>query len=158
MTMGGPVQRFNLDTMSGVSPGTRTQTFQRIRLRALDEAAQRVWVLLQWYDQPASCALYLQTATGSWADTPLLTLSAPFDNLPQRLQETLHHVGWVLESCGSCAFWQRVNTATPDGLAGGCCQWAADESTIPLMLALQSSLALCCPHWQPDSKSSAVES
>src|SRR5215204_2516107 len=106
MGAGGHIQHFNLDTMSGVSPGARTQTFQRIRLRALnDQAAGMLWAQLQWYAEPTSCALYLQTADGQWAGTPLLQLDAPLDDFNHRLQEGLLAAGWALECCAGCAFW-----------------------------------------------------
>jgi hypothetical protein len=54
-------QLFNLDTMSGVFPGTRTMVFQRVRLRALTApAAPPVWARLLWYDEPAACVVELE--------------------------------------------------------------------------------------------------
>jgi hypothetical protein len=157
MAAGGSIQHFNLDTMSGVSPGARTQTFQRIRLRSIQgRAEETVWAQLQWSDQPAACALYLQMAGGHSATTPLLNLVPPFDHWIQRLQESLRQTGWALESCASCAFWQAGTTTTTDGFPAGRCRWAADEDTmISASLAVQSSLALSCPHWQANSEIAA---
>jgi hypothetical protein len=144
-----PIQHFNLETMSGVTPGTRTQTYQRLRLRSLrKETPAMTWAQLQWYDQPAYCTLHLQTAPDVWAVAPLLTLFAPFDQLTQRLGEALQHAGWVMEGCGGCAFWQPVSATTPDGLHSGLCRWSANGVMIPSTLGVQSSLALSCPHWQ----------
>jgi hypothetical protein len=138
--------------MSGVFPGTRTQIFQRIRLRPLrGETKAPTWAQLLWYEEPLACVLYLQEADGQWATTALIHLSAPFDNLNQHVQDALQEAGWQLEACGSCRFWQPVTAATPDGLPGGRCRWqpaTPDEKTLPLNLAIQSNLALDCPHWQ----------
>jgi hypothetical protein len=152
-------RRFNLGTMSGVFPGTRTQIFQRIRLRRLHGEPQgSIWAQLLWYEEPAACVLSIQIADGQWATTPLLHLSAPFDKLNQRLQAALREAGWQLETCGSCRFWQPVTTTTADGLPGGRCRWqptAFAETAMPPILAVQSTLALSCPHWQTPDQADA---
>ena len=51
-------RHFNLDTMSGVFPGTRTMVFQRLRLSlATGGATAPRWARLQWYTTPAACVL-----------------------------------------------------------------------------------------------------
>ena len=58
-------RHFNLDTMSGVFPGTRTMVFQRLRLSltAGGVTAPR-WAELQWYTAPAACVLSIP----AWRD------------------------------------------------------------------------------------------
>jgi hypothetical protein len=66
-------QRFNLKTMSGVFPGTRTMVYQRVRLAPLDTliveptsagaAGQEWrWARLLWYTDPPSCIVELEAS------------------------------------------------------------------------------------------------
>ena len=139
-------QLFNLDTMSGVFPGTRTMVFQRVRLRALAApAAPPVWARLLWYDEPAACVVELSGALLRIPDPQRADFGA-------QLQAGLAAAGFTLLACGSCTHWQPLAAATTDGLASGCCTYsrstAADMHT-PAALSAQSHLALACPHWQP---------
>ncbi|HHY58754.1 MAG TPA: hypothetical protein GYA08_25350, partial [Chloroflexi bacterium] len=48
-------QLFNLATMSGVFPGTRTMVYQRVRLAPMtqaDDEATRRWARILWYAAP----------------------------------------------------------------------------------------------------------
>jgi hypothetical protein len=165
--MSASFQLFNLDTMSGVFPGTRTMVFQRVRVRlhaASDApAAPAAWARLLWYDDPAACVVELN-------DTPLLRIPNPQGkDFGIRLQAGLAAAGYELLACGSCTFWQASAAVTHAGLTLGRCTWqdatgaqaslpssAAGEGTggdacvpvAPDVLALQSLLALDCSHWQ----------
>ena len=57
MTDSGKLERFNLQTMSGVFPGSRTRSFQRLKLRAAAQGAPPtpLWAQLLWYDEPVGC-------------------------------------------------------------------------------------------------------
>lgn len=145
-----PVQRFNLETMSGVFPGTRTQIFQRIRLRALSPTASELtrWAQVLWYSDPPACVVYRQGEDGQWDSTPWLELATPRVDFNQRLQAALLGAGWQLESCGACDFWQPSTLQTQDQLPVGHCQWQNKQhDPTPLILASQANLALSCPHW-----------
>lgn len=136
-------QRFNLETMSGIFPGTRTQVYQRVRLQPLrQQTSGPIWAQIFWYENPHSCVVFLQTEAGEWASEPLVRVEAEATTIHHALAITLAEHGWQLTSCGTCRWWQRSDTITPDGLAAGLCQ-VAEETP----LALQSSLALLCPHW-----------
>ncbi|MBX3013100.1 MAG: hypothetical protein KF832_16400 [Caldilineaceae bacterium] len=153
------VQRFNLQTMSGVFPGTRTSRFQRVQVEALTGQA-RQWLQLAWYDDPAACVAY-PAPVGATTDEPqpLLHLAEPLVGaFNQKLQDELLQQGLRLISCGSCRFWQPSPVVTPDELPTGTCAWQPTAVAIPLVdmpdaplpptLALQSALALACPRWQ----------
>lgn len=158
-------QLFNLETMSGVFPGTRTMVFQRVRVRPLQQgnetegAAQ--WVRLLWYEEPSACVAELGQS--------LLRLPEPLSgDFGLRLQEALNANGVQLMACGSCAFWQRAAAKTDDGLPAGRCRWEANHQNAgddrlvgdacapntpaPKVatntLTVQSLLALDCSHWR----------
>ena len=53
---------FNLATMSGVFPGTRTQIFQRVRLQKIEDSAETGdtemrWAQILWYENPPACVV-----------------------------------------------------------------------------------------------------
>lgn len=151
--MGNNQPRFNVETMSGVFPGTRTQFFQRLRLRALTATLtpRLGWAQLHWYDNPIACALFVVADDPTSSATPLLHLIAPFDQLNQRLQAALAAAGWQLEACGSCHFWQAAPGQQHEQLPVGYCRWQQDASApvaLPALLAAQANLALGCSHWQ----------
>lgn len=142
------VQLFNLATMSGVFPGTRTQIYQRLRLKPLDhQPGDNTWARLLWYADPAACVVYLQDQ--SVTERPLLQLLDPLTgDLSQRLSVALQQAGWQMQSCGNCHFWQPTTARNADGISTGFCQWHRAEIDVPAPLATQSMLALDCPHWQ----------
>jgi hypothetical protein len=141
------IQLFNLASMAGVSPGTRTQRFQRVQLLPLQTVAEPVWAQILWYDDPPACALFLPGEDGRPLPEPLIQVAAPDAAVHHTLQEALEQAGWGLQTCGLCRHWQRETGLTGDGLAVGRCRWGA--STAPsTVLALQSGLALRCPHWE----------
>ncbi len=162
-------QLFNLKTMSGVFPGTRTMIFQRVRVRAAERAdAPSQWARLLWYDDPSACIVEL---VGT-----LLRIDEPHgEEFGRRLQAGLAAAGVQLQSCGSCRWWQRLAVKTTDGLAAGRCTWrqaigqeyagadaAADDSTdkergAPGDLAVQSLLALDCSHWRAAEEAAEMQ-
>ncbi|MFN8495901.1 MAG: hypothetical protein U0350_50385 [Caldilineaceae bacterium] len=147
-------QLFNLATMSGIFPGARTKTFQRLRLQALDDQQKQfIWAQVYWYTAPVACVVYAQQQTNPTVGlTPLVRLTEPFvGEFNQRLQAALQQCGWQMVSCGSCAFWQPLPNANEDGLPTGRCIWTGApnlESILPANLATQANLALSCPRWQ----------
>lgn len=141
--------------MSGIFPGTRTPVFQRVQVIPLDQpATTRPWLQLAWYDEPPTCIAYA-AQPGAAIDyaQPLLQVVDPLaGDFNQRLQSALASVRQQLVSCGSCHFWQPNAVVTTDQLPTGFCGWQRDAQTneiLPPTLALQSALALSCPHWQP---------
>lgn len=135
------VDRFNLATMSGVYPGSRTQVHQRVRLSSFQ--GQRVgWAQLFWYTEPESCVVILPADDDSPRQPVRLT--EPQRELIPRLKQTLADAGWQLQCCGSCHFWQAT-TSDESGLPAGHCRLGEQ---VPPALACQSGLALACPHWQ----------
>lgn len=165
-----PVPRFNLQTMSGIFPGTRTPVFQRVHVQpqATPAAGQetgalpvRQWVQLAWYTEPAACVAYaLQPGTAIDYEQPWVRIADPLAaDFNQRLQAALAAQQQQLISCGSCRFWARSPVVTPEGLPAGHCRFATDASApadLPATLALQSALALDCPHWQPNATDMVV--
>jgi len=158
---GAPVQRFNLQTMSGVFPGTRTPIFQRVQIEQIESTpSEKQWLQLAWYADPAACVAYaLQTDGAVDGEQPRLHLPEPVaGDFNQRLQEALAAQQQRLITCGSCRFWQAREIVTQDQLPTGTCGWqdtATSAEAVPLTLALQSALALSCPHWQPAHASTA---
>ena len=140
---------FNVATMSGVFPGTRTKVFQRLRLLPLADAdahqprdpsasAPTQWAQLLWYEQPTVCRLYLiEDAAGRPASNgPLLQIDdvdllhgdlssgrAVNADFGHRLQAALAAVGWQPHMCGSCHFWRPLAAETVDGVTLGVCDW-----------------------------------
>ena len=155
MTEAENFERFNLKTMSGVFAGSRTRSFQRLRLCSIDgEPPQRRWAQLLWYDEPAECVLTLLDATGNqpegehdviWRD------SAPEpESVIDTLQTVLKTSGWKLEACATCAHWQTSRQQTDDGFQVGRCCWtgpSVEPDNADSILLQQSSLALACIHW-----------
>jgi len=159
-------QRFNLDTMSGVFPGTRTKVYQRVRLAPLAEGAPVAvfavrWARLLWYEDPLACVVELEAqATEKATDAPtqpaqVLARIVEIDaaTLPHLLAEVLAAAGWRPVTCGVCAFWRPLAALTQDELPTGSCFWRGDASNpsrhqLITQLSAQSMLALACPHWQ----------
>jgi hypothetical protein len=141
-------QLFNLQTMSGVFPGTRTMVFQRVRVRPVRQGVEgspaAQWARLLWYEEPAACVVELGSS--------LLRIPEPLaGDFGRRLQEALAANGFQLMACGSCAFWQPLAAQTGDGLPAGRCMVkgnAGENACAPDALAAQSLLALDCSHWQ----------
>lgn len=156
--------RFNLATMSGVFPGTRTQIYQRLQLVGIDQRTgavqpdQRAWLQLLWYDEPAVCVGYLLAAPGQSAALLFELADPQAQDFLLRLQRELAHQGWQMRSCGGCRFWQRLATQTDDGLPLGACGWQAEQAglAVPPLLTYQSGLALACSQWQAAAVGSAA--
>ncbi len=153
--MSDTYQLFNLATMSGVFPGTRTMVYQRVRLQSLVDANDLRWARILWYDDPPACVAELEgrgaTNAGSAAQAmPLLRIPDPGGaEFVRVLRTALAAAGWQVQACGTCRHWQPHAARMPDQLATGTCdrQGAVDE--FPPLLAVQSMLALPCLHWQP---------
>lgn len=166
-------QRFNLNTMSGVFPGTRTMLYQRVRLTPIltsSHAQPTVqtpdpvwrWARLLWYNDPPSCVVELEgreeTATKIADEQPgpwLVRIPDPeLARLAQLLEEALAAVGWRLVTCGRCAFWRPLAARTVDGLPTGRCTYSSVEDAIAASFAVhsalsaQSMLALACAAWR----------
>jgi len=162
-------QPFNLATMSGIFPGTRTQIFQRIQVQPLvDRAAPkppaRQWLQLLWPEQSHRCIAYLLAAGDEpEAAAPLFEIDvAPEpEAFHHQLDRALQEKGYQPRTCGSCHFWQSAGGVNPDQLSAGHCGWRVanphattpeqgerDEAEVPALLVAQSHLALPCPHWQ----------
>ncbi|MCB0150875.1 MAG: hypothetical protein KDE01_24890, partial [Caldilineaceae bacterium] len=77
--MSDTYQLFNLATMSGVFPGTRTMVYQRVRLRRLRDEQVTAWARLLWYDDPPSCVVEVEERVdgGDVQMTPLLRIPDP---------------------------------------------------------------------------------
>ncbi len=158
-------RHFNLETMSGVFPGTRTMVFQRLRLSltAGGVTAPR-WAELQWYTAPAACLLSIPAelvaalAPGDGAATEgsrQLRIAEPLAGSFRRtLREALRSNNLRLRACGSCAHWRAQNASTEDGVPLGRCTWCGPANTtpraVPPALLAQSMLAIDCRHWQDD--------
>jgi len=156
--MGDRVPLFNLQTMSGVFPGTRTMLFQRVRLRPVaareDEGApdEMRWARLLWYDDPAALVVALDGMAGQAAPEPgaaLLRLADPHaGDLLVRLAAALAAAGWRLQSCGGCQWWQRVTVPEAEAMPLGQCTFQARVLPAPPdALAIQSMTALACEHF-----------
>jgi len=152
-------QRFNLATMSGVFPGTRTRVYQRVRLRALHDEAITAWARLLWYDEPPSCAVEIEEPVDARARrfAPLLCIPEPGGaSFGSALRAALAAAGWEMLACGACAHWRSLAALTSDQLVTGACDRCSAVEDFPPLLAAQSLLALSCRHWQPGAEPSAA--
>ncbi|MBK8049411.1 MAG: hypothetical protein IPK16_21215 [Anaerolineales bacterium] len=159
-------QRFNLDTMSGISPGTRTRIFQRVRLRTgKDPQIPLRWARVWWYEDPAECLVVLEDAgaqrkdeaSGDGAGDVVLRLQDPLaTDFAVNFIEAFATTGFSPVACATCTHWGRLRTATGDGMGVGRCLWQRDRATHDLqpvdpalaMLTTQGVLALACDHWE----------
>jgi len=148
-------QLFNLDTMSGITSGIRTQIFQRLRLQ--NRSGDSLWARLLWENDPVSCDLFLQTGENEqWSETPLIHFLGPDGHEETDPHLWLHEIrnmllekGWQLQSCSSCVFWQPLATrVTVDRLPVGKCGYQTSLETVPEILSQQSGLALACDNWK----------
>lgn len=146
-------QLFNLATMSGVFPGTRTMVYQRVRLAPLaqtDGAPATRWARILWYTAPPACVVELEAnaATGGATEALVRIVTPEAATLGAVLMEALAAAGWRLVTCGGCTYWQPHTARNPDDLPTGRCTWQRGaESPLPDLMA-QSLLALACDHWQ----------
>ncbi len=144
-------QLFNLATMSGVFPGTRTMVYQRVRLAPMtqaDDEATRRWARILWYAAPPACVVELEAHAGG-AAAPLVRIVAPEPaTLGVVLTEALAATGWRPVTCGGCTHWRPHAARTPDDLPTGLCAWRHSAESLPEALTAQSLLALPCDHWQ----------
>lgn len=143
-----PLQNFNLETMSGIYPGSRTMIYQRLRIQS-EIGGEPHWYQLHWYTEPPS-ALLSSADAGFDAPSSLVDVPSPLhpDFLPL-LHATLAGHGHTASVCYACHHWQRRNLHSEDGLPAGRCQWRDFETETPDILATQSALSLACTHFQP---------
>ena len=153
-----PLEPFNLETMSGVHPGSRTRVYQQIRLRSREGDTVR-WAQIRWHEAPPRWAVHLQSATGPnhWAETPLCVVDTPqADGFRAALVARLEEAGWSLLTCGTCGRWHPTpDQDHPDGLPVGLCSWRGEDSMaepVPTEFLCQSLLALDCSHWCPEAE------
>ncbi|MCB0070499.1 MAG: hypothetical protein KDE20_03535 [Caldilineaceae bacterium] len=165
---------FNLATMSGVSPGVRTQIMQRVQLQALDgDAAHGRWARLLWYADPslttqailidgATCAVQLQAAPGAdrWDEAPVAVLEAVESaTLNREMAARLAQHAVRARVCGGCRHWQADGVRLGHGLPAGTCTWRTDAPgapDTPTPLARQSLFAPACSHWAVNPEPPAV--
>lgn len=147
---------FNLATMSGVFPGTRSQIFQRVRLQQIGEGEAIRWAQIVWSEHPRSCAVVLRSnRSEQQAGELVVQLDPTAENFNDRLVTSLREQGWQLRTCGNCHHWQPTATTSADGIQLGRCTLlrqrtdTTESTTPPELLAVQSHLALDCVHWQP---------
>lgn len=142
---------FNLNTMSGIHPGSRTPRTHIVRLAATASTEPTTsWARILW-PEGEGAALYRQADGSSWQPHTFLAVhDAEGERAFPRLREALAEAGEELLACGVCRWWQPLaGRVGPDGLAVGRCCWGTDG---PVLSAgeerEQSALALACPHWE----------
>lgn len=152
MTDDNTFHLFNLQTMSGVHPGSRTARVHILRLQASESAPDALrWGRLLWPDDRDEWAVYLQAGPG-WAETPFVQGSTPAgEDVLAGLLERLAAAGQKPLVCATCCRWQPIRgEATPGGIAVGLCTWT-ETGNLPngaVPLRKQCGLAMACPHWQ----------
>jgi hypothetical protein len=149
MTMPPELHTFNVETMSGVFPGTRTAVFQRVRLVPVPPEGEPTWAQLLWTDDPPACVVHLVDSVASGADRAhLFAIADPLTgDFNQRFSAALAEAGWTLDACGSCRNWSATASQTDDGLPVGSCTLVHnDDGAVPHRLSTQSHLALACAH------------
>lgn len=152
--------RFNLATMSGVFPGTRTQIYQRVQVEetTLTDSVNRVrrWLQLMWFEAPMRLIAYPLTNTETATNTEPFFVLEFADNQPfaAQLQRALAHRNVALRACGSCRYWRSQKGQSSTEPPVGQCTWPVngEQSTVPdvegiAMLKAQSALAPACRHW-----------
>lgn len=142
---------FNLDTMSGVSPGVRTQIMQRVQLQAAsrgvaghDSAGSEDggsrdggsrWARFLWYADAsaqtqatdidgATCVIQPQAAPGAdrWEESPLAVLeNVTGATLNRDVRARLAEHGVAARVCGACVHWQADGIRLANGVPAGLC-------------------------------------
>lgn len=144
---------FNLATMSGVFPGSRTQIYQRVQVLNTASMATAAWIQLLWHNSPRRCTVHLAApGSNALAVAPLVEFAAPEPALFwDELSSALDNNGWQPVCCGSCHFWQADDStvSAPAEIPLGRCGWQNQAGGSPATLQRQSALALRCPQWQP---------
>lgn len=152
MTDDNAFHLFNLQTMSGVHPGSRTARVHILRLQAQESAPNAGrWGRLLWPEDTDEWAIYLQAGRG-WAETPLVQGNPPAgQDVLGSLLASLAQAGQRPLVCATCCRWQPIRgEATADGIAVGLCTWT-EGGNLPNgadPLRKQCGLAMACPHWK----------
>jgi hypothetical protein len=149
-----PFENFNLETMSGIFPGSRTLVYQRLRLRP-EEGSAQAWLQLQWYTDPPAAVLRAVSSTQPHADLQV-RLAEPTDaSFTARLHHALAERSVAVDVCFTCRHWQPLPLRTAEGLPVGRCAWGENlvenAPQTPDQLAHQSALSLACDHFQQAS-------
>ena len=146
-----PLHNFNLDTMSGIYPGSRTMTYQRLRLQPRAQS-ERDWYQLQWYADPAAAVL-LRLHDNKLAPEAVFVIPDPQQpDFTLRLHTAISAVDLQADACYACRHWQPVHLRTEDSLPVGRCRWSDPDATMPAALAGQSALSLACGHFHRSDK------
>lgn len=147
-----PLQHFNLATMSGVYPGTRTAVYRKLLLSSReDEPGQ--WHTLSWYTDPPSLAL-----TAKPGQTVAAWLRPDTDaGFTAGVAEALGEVALRSAACFACGHWRPLSSTDADGVPLGRCDWQAgvDSAAQPAqrLLTVQSALSLACDHFKAHRQS-----
>ena len=156
-----PIRSFNLDTMSGVYPGTRSQQYQRLRLRTVEGERAVEWVQLHWYTDPPAVAMFArQEPAGQPAQVWRASPPPAAPELASTLRAILAAQDRSAEACFACQHFQPAAGVSDGGLPFGRCGWGqGDEATatgIPNVMAVQSALALACDQFLPGQADQAA--
>jgi hypothetical protein len=146
-----PLQNFNPATMSGIYPGSRTMTYQRLRLHRQGEAEQQSqgqWFQLQWYSEPTAAILQPMDANKPSIPPTITLIETQLTNFTEGLHEELREAGLEADACFICRHWQPLAVHNDDGLPAGRCRWNDGDTSLPSALATQSALSLACAHLQ----------
>lgn len=142
-----PLQHFNLDTMSGVSPGTRTAVYRKLVLSSGEDEPEQ-WHTLSWYTDPPSLALSAQPGqiVAAWL---LPDTEAGFT---VGIAEALERVALRPAACFACRHWRPLLGTDADGVPLGRCDWQAEVDSVAQpaqrLLTVQSALSLACDHFE----------
>ncbi|MEM7534365.1 MAG: hypothetical protein AAF639_19440 [Chloroflexota bacterium] len=154
-----PLQPFNTDTMSGITPGTKTRVFYKIQLAAIDMPSASTWGRVSLSDDERVYALHLpETQLDTWKEDALcvLTGDSPIDLT--ELEGNLPQMGWQLRSCGSCQHWKKEGSLPNEGRCHYVVQSTEDnnietptseaaQSFLTSPFTHQSYLGLACAQW-----------
>lgn len=172
-----PLQSFNLETMSGVFPGTRTRRHHLLQLEAASEPAspaqteqesdtQTGWAKIYWVEEPPTAVAVDQSGQEAF--------QVEVGNSERIFEEIVHaflRQNQQVVSCGTCRHWDRslaVNESEEPsyGRCGKKSEILLENhpDTLPPTRAFadefadeltpQSSMALSCLHWQRRKSSS----
>lgn len=142
-----PIKNFNIQTMSGIYPGSRTMVYQRLRLRDHNSNTGQ-WYQLQWYSDPTSAVLF-SIEENQPTTTARITLTEPQPStFVAQLHEALSQTGQQADACFACRHWQALNVHTTDGIPAGRCRWRDANAELPTEIATQSALSLACEHFE----------
>ncbi len=148
MTDENPFHLFNIKTMSGIHPGSRTAQTNLIRWRHTQgESGATGWARVLWPGDQGDAEVYLLE---NGQNKQLLRQPGENDHKPVfALLAELAAGGHQPSVCGTCQHWQPLgNAASTDGIPFGLCSWQSNPANaINPNKVTQSALALECLHW-----------